>query len=98
MYVDETCNEPFEVYFNGWHEGFTDASEALECFAFGLSDKCRLKEYSRGDSVYKWTVEHEIDGSWQADSTTAVIFTPFWKSKTVRILQNRLITDESRNE
>lgn len=98
LYVDENCNEPFEVYFNGWHEGFTDASEALECFAFGLSDECRLKEYSRDDNVYKWIVESNCDGSWEEYSTTALIFFPFWKSQTVRVLQNCLITNEDGNE
>lgn len=42
----------YTVFFNGWHEEFTDAVEALECFAFGLSDQCRLKEHRRGRFAY----------------------------------------------
>jgi hypothetical protein len=34
----------FTVYFEGWHEEFTSEDEALNCFAFGLSPKCRLRD------------------------------------------------------
>ena len=37
------------VSFNGWHEDFQKEDEALDCFAFGLSDECRLKECRRGN-------------------------------------------------
>jgi hypothetical protein len=32
----------FTVNFDSWHEEFTSEDEALDCFAFGLSPKCRL--------------------------------------------------------
>ena len=38
----------YTVSFDGWHEDFHDRDEALNCFAFGLSADCRLKEYRRG--------------------------------------------------
>ena len=48
--VDLNVNQSqYTVSFNGWHEDFEKEDEALDCFAFGLSDECRLKEYRRGN-------------------------------------------------
>jgi len=82
----------YMVSFNGWHENFTDPEEAVQCFAFGLSDQCRLKEYRRGDFAYRWTVESKENGDWQADSVTSLVLFPFWKRKEVVYLQNNLIS------
>ena len=79
------------VFFNGWHEDFQGQEEALECFAFGLSDECRLKECRRGSFAYRWTVEAKQNGEWVADSETGLFLFPFWKTKTVSYLQNDLI-------
>jgi hypothetical protein len=38
----------YTVSFNGWQEDFQEEEEALDCFAFGLSEECRLKECRRG--------------------------------------------------
>ncbi len=92
LYVgDMDLHEPFQVCFNGWHEDFSDNSEALERFAFGLSEECRLKEFSRGGQAYKWTVEFRRDGSWQEDSTTSLLLAPFWRAREMVVLQNHLI-------
>ncbi len=82
----------YTVSFNGWHENFADASEALDCFAFGLSDACRLKEDRRGQFAYRWTVESKQNGRWVADSETGLFLFPFWKRAEVVYLQNSLIT------
>lgn len=89
----------YTVFFNGWHEEFNDAAEALDCFAFGLSDECRLKEHRRGKFAYRWTVESKQNGQWIADSETGLFISPFWKRREVVYLQNNLITsaDESRS-
>ena len=80
------------VFFNGWHEVFEQQDEALECFAFGLSDECRLKEYRRGNFAYRWIVESKKDGKWVEDSETGLLLFPFWKPKQIYYLQNNLIT------
>jgi hypothetical protein len=80
------------VFFNGWHENFRQPEEALDCFAFGLSDECRLKECRRGSFAYRWTVESKQNGEWVADSETGLFLFPFWKTKTIHYLQNDLIT------
>jgi hypothetical protein len=82
----------YTVSFNGWHENFADASEALDCFAFGLSDECRLKEHRRGRFAYRWTVEAKQNGQWVADSETGLFLFPFWKRAEVVYLQNSLIS------
>jgi hypothetical protein len=83
--------EGYSVFFSGWHEEFDDEDDALNCFAFGLSDECRLKEYRRGRFPYKWTVESRENGKWIGDSTTGLLLFPFWKKVEVRYLQNNLI-------
>lgn len=84
----------YTVSFNGWHEDFDDASEALDCFAFGLSAECRLKEYRRGNSAYRWAVESKQNGQWVADSETGLLLFPFWKRSEVVYLQNSLISGD----
>jgi hypothetical protein len=37
----ESAESGYTVYFEGWPEEFTSEDEALDCFAFGLSPKCR---------------------------------------------------------
>jgi hypothetical protein len=58
----EEDESAFSVFFNGWHEDFLDKAEALDCFSFGLSANCRLKESRRGRKAYKWTVEYLDNG------------------------------------
>jgi len=87
----DIARERYVVSFNGWHEEFTELKQALNCFTFGLSDNCRLKECRRGDFAYKWIVEGRSNGNWVSDSETGLLFFPFWRKKEVRYLQNNLI-------
>jgi len=88
----EVASGNYTVSFNGWHENFADPSEALDCFAFGLSDECRLKEHRRGQFAYRWTVESKQNGQWVADSETGLFLFPFWKRAQVVYLQNSLMS------
>lgn len=81
----------YVVSFAGWHEHFTSPEEALNCFAFGLSEECRLKAHKRGDFAHRWTVESQKNGAWVEDSTTGLLFFPFWRRPEVTHLQNRLL-------
>lgn len=67
----------YTVGFEGWHEEFTEAGAAIDCFAFGLSPACRLSVFRRGSIDYKWQVLHQVDGQWIADSETGLFFFPF---------------------
>ena len=85
----------YTVGYDGWHDEFDDEDEALSAFAFGLSEDCRLKVIRRGDAECAWTVEGRDDtGQWISDSTTGLLFTPFWRKKTTTYRQNRLIKSE----
>ena len=81
----------FTVYFEGWHDEFTSEDEALNCFAFGLSPKCRLAVVLRGNTETKWVVESLENGVWTADSETGLLLQPFWHSARVEYRQNRVI-------
>jgi len=79
----------YVVWFDGWHEEFDDCSEAVRCFAFGLSSNCRLKVLLKGGMRYRWTVERKTDEQWIEDSTTGLLLFPFWRRTTVTYLANR---------
>ncbi|MCS6976288.1 MAG: hypothetical protein NZM31_04650 [Gemmatales bacterium] len=81
------------VSFDGWHEHFTTEKEALACFAFGLSDRCRLRVSYRGSFPYRWTVEKRTTEGWREDSTTGLLFFPFWRQFRVEYRQNAVISD-----
>lgn len=86
----------YTVGFAGWCELFSsvDPGSALECFAFGLSDSARVRVHSRGGMDYRWTLESLENGEWRKDSTTCLLFFPFWRKKTVRHLRNTTIQTE----
>jgi hypothetical protein len=79
------------VGFDGWHEHFTSEDEALDCFAFGLSDRCRLRVHRRGSFPYRWTVEERTGDGWRADSTTGRLSFPFWRRPWVEYRQNAVL-------
>lgn len=79
------------VAFEGWHERFDYVEEALNCFAFGLSDACRLKVISRGGAPHKWILETLTDGVWVMESETGLLLFRFWGGRTITYRQNGLI-------
>lgn len=87
---DVSISEDLIVGFDGWHEHFDTPEEALECFAFGLSERCRLKVTYRGKFAHKWTMEFFEDGRWIEDSTTGILLFPFWRAPRIEYLQNGL--------
>jgi hypothetical protein len=87
----DTSYDNFKVFYNGWHEDFEVEEEALNCFAFGLSSECRLKEVCRNNIPYKWTLEYKENGKWVTESTTSLFNFSFWQKQTIHYLQNDLI-------
>ena len=85
------------VCMAGWHAHFdsTQIDTALNCFALGLSDAARLLVHSHGGRDHRWTLETYEDDAWRADSTTGLLFFPFWRSKTVRYLRNAVIAADT---
>ena len=90
--------EQYTVFFGGWHQSFTDAEEAINCFWFGLSTGCRLKEYRRWGFAYRWALEYKEAGEWIEDSRTTLLLFPYIGAKKVRVLQNRVISNEENFE
>jgi len=84
-------NGSFTVHFEGWHEHFDSKQEALNCFAFGLSQSCRLCVVYRGSTPTRWIVESHQNGAWVQDSETGLIFFPFWRAQRLVRKQNRLL-------
>ena len=76
------------VSFDGWHEHFNSEEEALNCFAFGLSDECRLEVQYRGTFPCRWTLEARTGDGWQHVSTTGLLFFPFWRRPRIEYRQN----------
>lgn len=79
------------VYFKGWHEEFNTEEEALDVFAFGLSEDCRLKVVTIKDVEYKWILEYKENGKWNKDSETNIGMFPFWLKKQIKFYQNNVI-------
>lgn len=83
------------VFYDGWHEHFDNKEEALNCFAFGLSRNCRLEVTLRGSYPYRWRVQSRDGGAWQTDSTTTLLFFPFWRRRRVEYRQNDVLAAPS---
>lgn len=78
----------YTVSFDGWHEEFTSAEEALRCVAFAFSGECRLAVTYRGGMPVKWVLEHLHNGQWQRESETGLLLQPFWLPRRVVYRQN----------
>jgi len=80
--------EETAVYFEGWHDHFGVPEEAVQCFLFGLSSKCRIRVTERGGKAHSWVLETLREDQWVAYSTTGLLFFQFWRAPKVRYLQN----------
>lgn len=81
----------FRVNFDGWHEEFDSAEEAVSCFGFGLSDRCRLRVTYRGSFPTRWAAESLEDGQWVQFGVTALLVFPFWRRKHLVYKQNHAL-------
>ncbi len=88
----------YVVGFDGWHEHFDSEEDALNCFAFGFSERCRLKVIYRGSFAHRWTLESKTDEGWREDSTTGLLLFPFWRRRRVVYRTNgpKVLTPEQR--
>lgn len=84
----------FVVHYDGWREAFTCEMRAVDCFVFGLSDRCRLKVFRRGEEAYRWTVEYFADGQWLEGSTMGTCSFPLWQERSIEYKQNALLRSE----
>ena len=85
----------YAVYFKGWNESFLTEEDALDVFAFGLSDDCRLKVISAKDIEYKWIVEFKEKSKWIVHSETNIGMFPFWQRKNIKYYQNNILKNSN---
>jgi hypothetical protein len=90
LFPDQDISEPYVVFYGDmYHEHFEDEEDAIKCFMFGLSNKCRLRVEYWGNKAYRWIMEYKREnGEFEADYETGCLLKPFWKKKTVKYLQN----------
>src|ERR1700678_669335 len=59
--VKETVNgDRYSVFYGPSCLEFSSRIEAVTAFGYGLSNRCRLKEYSRQGRAYRWMTEIQL--------------------------------------
>lgn len=87
------------VFYDGWHQSFSDVEAALPCFLIGLSPLCKIKVTERGGTRYKWRMEYlDDDGKWVKTLPTSHINFSILKQKSEYYLQNEIIGDRGKIE
>jgi hypothetical protein len=81
----------FRVFCDGWHHDFVDAEEALEVFAFALTDDCRLEVHKRGRKIYRWILQRRDKTRWKSVGEVRTVFAPFWLRSRAEYLQNHFV-------
>jgi hypothetical protein len=84
------CN----VALDGWHEEFDDYADGFNCFVWALSSLCRIAVTKRIFD-HKWTLQSRQGDSWRDDSTTGLLFFPYFVRGKTRHLQNHWWNGES---
>jgi len=84
-------DKKYYVYYDVWNVEFKNINDAIDCFAFGLTNQCRLKVKSRGSKDYKWVLEYNDKGDWKEYSYTSVINLNLFGQKNTRYLTNDII-------
>jgi len=85
------------VGFEGWHAHLQleEEEDALNLFALGLNEDCRLKVSRKGTSEYKWTPEMKDENGWSHIGTIWLLFFPFWKKNRDKYFTNTYIKTNS---
>ena len=73
------------------HLHFSDSSEALEWFAFGLSDACRIETIYRDRTPVRSNIQSREGDYWRTVNETAILIPLFWKKRSRKMQQNNLI-------
>ena len=81
---------------DGWHAHYSDAGDALEWFARGLSAEFRLREDHFGRRAWRWTAERRVESNgggeaWCPVSQTGLLFYPIWRRRRTAYRRNRLL-------
>ena len=91
--IEQIWENHFTVSYDHWHEDFYTLEEALDCFFFGLSNRCRLKVQSKDGVPFRWTVEYWDEPNWHERSSKAAWTYRFLTPATTAYLQNDLLPE-----
>src|SRR5438874_13740503 len=83
----------YTVWLDSWHEEFQEYPPARDCFLFGLSDRCRIKVFKKASFRFRWVLEYRNGAEWIEDSSTMLLFYPFWRKTTFQYLTNNSLND-----
>jgi hypothetical protein len=93
--VEESVKgDRYSVFYEGPHTQFLSRTAAVTAFGWGLSNGCRLKEYSTKGKPYRWIIELKWGESWEQGwdyMPWSNAVWQFWHKPTIRYLQNHLI-------
>lgn len=79
------------------HLHFSDSSEALEWFAFGLSDACRIETIFRGGTPVRSNIQRREGDCWRTINETVILLPFFWRMRSRKLQQNNLIKASEHN-
>jgi hypothetical protein len=90
----EDDRECYSVYYGGCRQEELDRKGSGVTFGLGLSNGCRLREFSRDSETYHWITDIEGYRGWRPyweDWRLCPAFWRFWRRAKVQVLQNKLI-------
>ena len=76
------------VELDGAHVHFDSAEDALQCFLFALTPRCRVRVTEWGGVPSSWAFQASKDGRWESWHRTWVLVFPFWRRRATRVFQN----------
>ena len=94
LWIREEKGRKFTVGFDRWQETFNDATQALACFALGLSKDCRLKVFSRLGARYHWVVQQYVSGLWVDGPIHHEPIFSLWPFRKTEYLQNDFLSED----
>ena len=83
------AEDGFVVSIDEWREKFTEGTTALNHFAFGLSDQCRVKIVTKARKPIRREVQAQRDGKWAVVYERRSRIYQYWRLARVRYLQNK---------
>jgi hypothetical protein len=91
----QAAQERFLVYYGGSRQEEQGRDGSIIDFGFGLSNGCRLREFSRNGEAYRWITDIDsfVKGwspYWETYRFSGA-FWRFWQRRSVQCLQNQLI-------
>jgi hypothetical protein len=87
------------LHFGTFHWHFDnneeETNDMLNQLVFGLTGIARIKEYSKKNKAYKWTLQiQDKEGNWFDNGTMGLLNLKFWTKTEINYLQNDLLPKE----